>query len=196
MLFEYFLFLYVCIYFIPQLSQFNCCWYETLGRVASWLFRTNNNYTQPNHFDNDLIEEAPISSDEDNEPPPLPPPRTDSLKPTVNGVADRPLPTIPQSVSDDDLTYKGDGDSLDKTVSWGWDKCEREPISNREFAEQRRPLPSLPPEDEEEEEEREAEGSSEDSLEEEEDEEDNNEKQISRTESPVSERDDNEAKSR
>lgn len=75
-------------------------------------------------------------------------------------------------------------------------KCNLvEPIGNRNFAEQRRmpcgPLPSLPPEDEEEE--RDAEGSSEDSLEDE----DNNEEQISRTESPVSERDDdNEAKSR
>ncbi|CAG9763928.1 unnamed protein product [Ceutorhynchus assimilis] len=56
----------------------------------------------------ELIEEAP-SSEEDNEPPPLPPPRSDSLKPAAaqqNGLADRPLPTIPQSVSDDDLTYK------------------------------------------------------------------------------------------
>lgn len=159
----------------PEQLRFS---YQAIIEGAKQLLNANSDDDDssealPNHFDNDLIEEAPISSDEDNEPPPLPPPRTDSLKPAVNGVADRPLPTIPQSVSDDDLTYKGDGDSLDKS--------RRMPCG---------PLPSLPPEDEEEE--RDAEGSSEDSLEDE----DNNEEPISRTESPVSERDDdNEAKS-
>lgn len=40
------------------------------------------------------------STDEDDEPPPLPPPRLDSLK-KQNGtqIMDRPLPSIPASVS-------------------------------------------------------------------------------------------------
>lgn len=91
-----------------------------------------------------LIDEE-IEEEEIDEPPPLPPPRTDSLKAAQNGLADRPLPTIPQSVSDDDLTYKGNGDS----------SIEERHIPSG-------PLPGVPSGPEEE-----PEGSSEDSLEEE-----------------------------
>lgn len=52
----------------------------------------------------DNISENSEIVDSDEEPPPLPPPRTDSLK--VNGqIQNRPLPNIPKSTSDDDLNY-------------------------------------------------------------------------------------------
>ncbi|XP_060520240.1 tyrosine-protein phosphatase non-receptor type 61F isoform X2 [Cylas formicarius] len=113
--------------------------------------------TESNHADasyksgspgGDIVEEAVTSEEEeDDEPPPLPPPRIDSLS-CQNGVssstpyANRPLPTIPTSVSDDDLTYKENGD--EKHVPSG-------------------PLPVVPAD---------GEGSSEDDLEEESDEDD------------------------
>ncbi|KAJ8982417.1 hypothetical protein NQ317_017219, partial [Molorchus minor] len=47
-------------------------------------------------------------SDEDDEPPPLPPPRMDSLRKQNGTPLDRPLPTIPKSVSDNDLSYENE----------------------------------------------------------------------------------------
>uniref|UniRef100_A0AAR5QKL5 protein-tyrosine-phosphatase n=1 Tax=Dendroctonus ponderosae TaxID=77166 RepID=A0AAR5QKL5_DENPD len=120
------------------------------------------------HDESEINEEA-LSSEEDNEPPPLPPPRSDSLKPVENGLADRPLPTIPQSVSDDNLTYKGNGDNSieEKYIPSG-------------------PLPGVPAEEDEE-------GSSEDSLEDEDDADEENENEDDdgslRTESPLSDKD-------
>lgn len=56
-----------------------------------------------NHSSENVSENSEIV-DSDDEPPPLPPPRTDSL--THNGkIQDRPLPNIPKSASDDDLNY-------------------------------------------------------------------------------------------
>lgn len=54
------------------------------------------------------------SSDED-EPPPLPPPRLDSLNRTIYGglPINRPLPTIPNSTSCSDLNYD-DSDSIEE----------------------------------------------------------------------------------
>ncbi|KAL1516989.1 hypothetical protein ABEB36_000812 [Hypothenemus hampei] len=99
----------------------------------------------------DLIEEA-ASSDEDNEPPPLPPPRSDSLKNAQQNGLDRPLPTIPQSVSDYDLNYKEKDDNSmeEKYIPSG-------------------PLPSIPVEEEDK-------GSSEDSLEDEDEDDDDDDR--------------------
>ncbi|XP_050301110.1 tyrosine-protein phosphatase non-receptor type 2 isoform X2 [Anthonomus grandis grandis] len=115
----------------------------------------------------ELIEEANTSSEEDEiEPPPLPPPRIDSLAASAasqqNGLADKPLPTIPQSVSYNDFTYKGNGDENGE---------ERQVPSG--------PLPNVPTLEE---------GSSEDSLEEESDadEEDEPDEEDPRVESPSS----------
>lgn len=65
---------------------------------------------QENHIHSNNVSENVTESleiidvDSDDEPPPLPPPRLDSLK--YNGkIQDRPLPNIPKSTSDDDLNY-------------------------------------------------------------------------------------------
>lgn len=67
-------------------------------------------FFQENHielFSNNVSENCEIV-DSDDEPPPLPPPRLDSLK--YNGkIQDRPLPNIPKSASDDDLNYISKG---------------------------------------------------------------------------------------
>ncbi|KAF7269315.1 protein tyrosine phosphatase 61F isoform X2 [Rhynchophorus ferrugineus] len=92
--------------------------YQAIIEGANQLLTSNSDddsEAKVNHvIDGDLIEEAP-SSEEDDEPPPLPPPRTDSLKAAHNGLADKPLPTIPQSASDDDLTYKENGGNIDES---------------------------------------------------------------------------------
>ncbi|XP_066151469.1 tyrosine-protein phosphatase non-receptor type 61F isoform X1 [Euwallacea fornicatus] len=141
--------------------------YQAIIEGAKQLLNANSDDEDSESLSNhigasgELIEEA-TNSENESEPPPVPPQRTDSLKPTENGLADRPLPTIPQSTSDDDLSYKGNVD---------------------ECFEERRipsgPLPDLPDE----------EGSSEDSLEDEEDDESRNEEESRNTESPISDKD-------
>lgn len=54
-----------------------------------------------------------MSDSEDDEPPPLPPPRIDSLKEQNGTSLNRPLPNIPKSVSDDDLNYEN-SDTFEK----------------------------------------------------------------------------------
>ncbi|XP_030761849.1 tyrosine-protein phosphatase non-receptor type 2 isoform X2 [Sitophilus oryzae] len=96
--------------------------YQAIIEGAKQLLNSNNSddesESKSNHINDsgagDLIEAAASSDEDDDEPPPLPPPRTDSLKAVQNGLADRPLPTIPQSVSDYDLTYKENGADADE----------------------------------------------------------------------------------
>ncbi|CAH1179488.1 unnamed protein product [Phaedon cochleariae] len=63
-----------------------------------------NNVHISNNISSNVSEES--SESEEDEPPPLPPPRTDSLHNHNGAPVDRPLPKIPKSVSDNDLSYE------------------------------------------------------------------------------------------
>lgn len=71
--------------------------------MTLFFFQENHIELLSNNISENVSENSEIV-DSDDEPPPLPPPRLDSLK--YNGkIQDRPLPNIPKSASDDDLNY-------------------------------------------------------------------------------------------
>ncbi|KAG5885467.1 hypothetical protein JTB14_037047 [Gonioctena quinquepunctata] len=134
--------------------------YQAIIEGAKQSLNHNNSSKEENHVNIVCTASPDISDDitdsEEDEPPPLPPPRNESL--TNGAPLDRPLPNIPKSVSDEDLSYEDKDSHKENYIPSG-------------------PLPVVPAHEE---------VSEEDELEEEEEEEEESVKKKIRSESPVS----------
>ncbi|KAJ8914436.1 hypothetical protein NQ315_017532 [Exocentrus adspersus] len=91
----------------PEQLRFS---YQAIIEGAKRILNQNNSEPE------EVIPDHQEASDSDNdEPPPLPPPRLDSLKKQNGTSFDRPLPNIPNNVSDDDLSYQN-GDTIESYI--------------------------------------------------------------------------------
>lgn len=128
-----------------------------LARSAPWLIFTGNrprvdfdeiflqnniHIIEPNIYDE--VVNNDIDDEDENEPPPLPPPRGDSLnRPQIPAptLFDRPLPTIPNSASMNEIIYN------DSKLSSPGGVIIEHPPEVWQNGPPTRPLPGLPQND-------------------------------------------------